>query len=1665
MSDTALLEAIRSTIKEESGEDRSESAPRLPSYVVASDTLNIANGNKTFIESALDTADSVPKFIMASMISGANQLYNIPADIGNLFGGDFERSATEDVIEDYDSDLGKFYEENKESVDLVGFIASSMVPGMAGVKVLNAGQKSLELAVASGRAGAHTAKAFGWLPNTIKKKALDKAMHEATTNSSVAGILNRNAQKAIAAGAGQNVLEAAAFELAVAGTMFNSPILEDQEIGDLLTNVAFSAGVFGIIGGAMDAAKIGFSLKNAADDAAKAARPWEHIEETSKATKAYEKLALNYEQIDSIPDIPTNVSADRAAFLKQAADSKVEKLNNKIRADLGELTKGDQEVADVLFQQLKSEAVRDQQQAVIGLTEVSRLNVTPKVTKRMEVLAKKISKDKASDKEVAEYLAMNVETGYTKIWGEGAGKLVDEKPLMLSVADTLPKNHRVKVTPTTVSNGKKSWKFSTSPKAPEWNILKVDAVEANARYIWAMDKKGLKPFQPTLKKPISINVNDLPLMEKLLRDLGDQGHRAEGVTLTGLAKNEALGSSLTEFLGKKKLEIANKLVNVRGKKGITQEEIAAITNVKNSLLSGVARREATGTFHASDILAMQSHAEAYTKKLIDQGTLPKDSAPVEIWRVPQTVKLTYDSSPFEALDNFVLENMTIIKQQQKLYAQATNNAADSILGTKWTDQLEPITNGTGGRIYTDAAPSGAGPSAIAAASQNYGTLAASMAQIGKVAANAIEEFKESTKSLLEPYLYKLGQSPEASIEWSVLNQKLRSTPGQYALNEAKDAFEPLVLVRWRKAAIAAQEAGETIPKRPNLPEGMEDLIPIKNEAVRKLAAAHIEVNGLRTAKLAGIRTAQGQQFNRAPEAFYPIPVNPKDFPHFALVSDTSITSGNHHKTLFATNERELESMVAKLKEGNPHLKIRYKDEAEEYFKARGQWDYEQTLNANYLDTAAHRKGVSAPYLPQTDPQRIVDDMMEWHMQRETGLVREAIKAKYEVPFEELRRLGDTYTSAAKSKFANTSGRFAGEKAVVNPFEDYINTALAIKKTERYPAWTNFNRMIDERFSSMFQSIEGVFQNAKTPEELAKINDIMEQAGYKGAAYDESMELFANAKASRGVLTSVVQKANSILATVVLRWDVLNAVNNAVSANVLLGAETKAVLRAIESGDANAAGKLAQLTKVKVPGTDETMFTASKLIHNSVRKFGTNTPEMQWFKENKFVTSISEQYKSTLDGISFGLNDTAKSWDTRLNGIFNKLKKAGDKGEALTGNKLAEEFNRFVAADVMKQLTDIAVDAGVMSPKESLAYINTFVNRTQGNYLASQRPMMFQGPIGQAIGLFQTYQFNLLQQLLRHVGEGHSKDAMTLLGLQASIHGMNGLPAFNAINTHLVGNASGNTQHRDAYDAVYGIAGKEGGDWLMYGAASNALGLLHPDLKINLYTRGDINPRHLTIVPTDPSQVPIVQASARFFGNLFNTAKTLNAGGDVATTLLRGLEHNALSRPLAGLAQTMQGMINPLESSYSTSKRGNIIASNDLMSLANLGRIAGAKPLDEAIALDATYRFKAYGLKDSRRRKVLGQAIKTNMIAGKELTEEQFAEFSESYAKAGGKQSGFTKWVGQLYRTANASEANKIQQNLNSPFNKAMQTIMGGRELRDFSDSTQTSLGAEELSDE
>lgn len=1648
---TAYEEALRRLQAGESPADVS-----VPSYITASDSLNVANGNQTFLEGAADVVESIPKFIGTSLISGANQLYNIPADIGNAFGGDFDTVDTLDVISSLDSDLGQFYSDNREMVDLVGFMASSTVPGMAGVKILKAGQIGLQ-SMRAGKAGAGTSEAIGLLPS-LRAGFKTKALEQAITSSSAASKINKNTTLAVAAGFGQGALEAAAFETAVAVTMFDSPLLENQDLGDFASNIFWSAGIFGLVSGGIDAVKLSTAITKVKDQAAIDARPWTFKEQHHPASKSFEKIMLDFDQIKILNETPVPIGGNspaRFTQLQNAAAAKLEALEQGIRKELGVITGGDQDAANALFNGFKGGNFNDQATTFLGLQEVSKFSASSPIAKGFEKLKKKVLGD-PDPESLDALLHSTLKTGYMKTWGEGAGTVFSEVPVTTSIIDTLKKGESIIVNDKRVIAGSKVWNFNTafnkgklsgSKKVATYDALKSDPLKAQARYMWA---DNLAPLKATEKSPFTVNVNDIPLMEKVLEDLTEA--ELIHVRFKGLAKGENPLENFQQFLGDKKIQLANRMLK-KGK--LTQDEIAASLNIKSSLLSGESLA-AGARYSRKDILALQDHAKNYTDMLVKKGALPEGHAPVNIWDIPQHLKLTYDTKTikgFEDLNNHVVENMTVIKGQQKLYQQDTGNAAALVLGEDFV-KYEDITSG---RIYSGARPSGAGPGFVTAALQDYGTLAATMSNVGQITGRVIQKFKDRTNLSLEPHLFKLGAAgnENAAIEWSVINQKLRSMPEEYALSPDGTFFEPIEISRWRKAAKEAVEKGEEAPPVPDLHPSNPRSIKIESQIVRDLAKAHIEVNGNRINGHAAMQTAKGNEYNRSPEAFYPIPVNPKKFPFFATVTDTSVTSGGHTSTIYAHTAEALQEQLDKLK-GNPQLKVRTKKEAENYWDSIGQWNYEKTVSSNYIDTALKRNGVSNPTLPTTDASKVIDEFTEWHAARDTGLAREGVRTKYTVQFAELEKLGDEFTDAATSNFSSQSTNKLARETIANPFDDYVKTALAVKKTADYPLWTELNRSVEKAFSTMYSKIGNTFRSAKNADELGEINKTMSQAGYTGAAYDAEMEIFANIRANRDELSNVVQKANSVMATVVLRWDALNAANNAISANVLLGAETKFVMRAIARGDEEAVGALSKLTRIGVPGTEDTIFSARKLIANSVKRFNRQGEDFAFFKDNGFMTRISDQYADTLSSLAYDGAESIASWNSRIDATFKRLKKAGDLGEVATGNKLAEEFNRFVAADVMKQMTDVAVTRNLMTKQEQLSYINTFVNRTQGNYVASQRPMMFHGPIGQAIGLFQTYQFNLMQNLLRHVAEGSKKDSLTLLGLQGTIHGMNGLPAFNAMNGFLIGNASGNKQHTDAYDAVNGILGQNAGNWLMYGMASNML--IVPELKVNLYTRGDINPRHPSIVPLNPLDIPSVQATGKVFKNLFDTAKSIKAGGDISTSLLTGLEHNGLSRPLAGLAITLKGLDNPEQASYSTSKRGNVIAANDFLSLTNIVRIVGGKPMDEAVALDAMYRVKAYALVDTERRAVLGKAIKSTLLAGADPSREQIDNFTSSYAELGGTQKEFSKWMAQLYKDANLSQTNAILRNLESPYNQKMQVLMGGTELRDFANTVPTTNG-------
>lgn len=1570
-----------------------------PPLMRAGDIHNLANNKASFWDDPLGDIGGIPKFIGLGIASGLNQLYNIAPTIGNWFGGDFEHNKLADTIANYDSDLAQYYEEHQQGIDVLGFALSSIVPGSAGVKALHAaqgikvssaGQVALNSAVETGVFGSNISKATGLLAPSVERNVL-KATEQFITSGSPFKVQNAQVLRALGAGVGQSALEGAAFEIAVAATMYNSPILENQDLGDMFSNVMWGAGLFGAIGGAFTAAKTIGSIKKGIGAFDVESSPWKHIEQGKAGTSPADNILLYNEQRLSMPSVVPGTAYD--SKLIELGKVKQTQLETMIRGEFTKLSPNDPISADIMFKNL---LLQDSKTATSKLWELKEaVRLTDKTTGEKLLTSFWRGKKEGASTLDAGIEALEHNTTYVQLRGARAGKISDEAPVVTYLADTVKAGTDIKLSAKGIKIGATTTLFDATKS---FDIIKAKHHIVEARQAWAREYFHVK--EGTI-----IEAVDIPLLDSAYKQVLE-GAPMPLIKLGDVTFQPANANEFLDNIRTFKQDVAKELIK---KRKMPQELAAKVVNVKSDWLSGnTVGSEVDNIF--ADLADIAAHNERY-------GTDVKN-----MLEIPSVLKLGYKKDRMTGEDGNWLHGMESIQRQQRLYQDSADRIAATVLGEDYTKMI-PITM----EEITKATRMGAGASFISFASGNYGSLGSKFEFLGKATTDIINSKKAAARDVLEPLLYKLQNDQAATIEWSTLMQTVRGSQHRF---KVADDGKSLVLA---DDALAAKlfEAGEKVPS-----------IALKSQVVRDLARAHVEVNGTRVANLNAVRASQGMQSNRKVDTFYAPPPNPKDYPFFAFVVDPAITGTGHSKMLYAATEEELKVQMTQVRAQFPEFKVMEKGAAENYYKSVGQFDYEKTLNENYINTALNRKGTSAPFLVKTDPQQVADELLQWHLGAEAGVVRETVSHVYETQFEALRKLGEQYTLAATSKYGGSSLVKYAESNVQNPYTDYIKTALGINKAHEYPFWIPVQKMFDNKVSQLWQAVRGASVDIKSSSDLQKINGLLQEAGYKGAYYDAALNSAVNSKLPRGLLTSYVQESNAVLSLFALRLDPLNALNNVIGSNVLVNTEIRSLLRNIESKNSDAAGELTKLMKLSLPGTDKQVLNHGRLIANAIKDFHSSDKTLhQFFKDNKFTTDIRTQYMSSLDVMALREGETVAGLETKRKQLVELGKKWAGKGEKISGNTIAEEFNRFVSAHVMKQITDVAVKHGVMDSKTALSYINTFVNRTQGNFMAAQRPMMFQGPVGQAIGLFQTYQFNLLQNLFRHVAEGTAKDTAMLLGLQGSIYGMNGLPAFNAINTHIIGNASGNTDHRDLYSAVYGGAGKDAGDWLMYGLASNMF--LHPDLKVNMYTRGDINPRHVTIIPTNPADVPFINAQIKFFGNIFDTVGKMGDGGNAANILLQGIEHNGVSRPLAGLAQTMEAFTNPQLQVVSTNKRGNIVGSNDLMSLMTLGRLLGGKPLDEALTQDSYFRLTAYSADNSAKTAKLGEVVKSTMQAGNAPTQEQMESFLTQYVEAGGKQSGFNKFMMRQLKNATKSQAEQVRDSLTKPYSTTLQQVMGG----------------------
>jgi hypothetical protein len=247
--------------------ESSFSAPEqdtTPEYVKAADLHNLGNVKKSFFDSVGDAFFNSPDFVQTAFLSGYNSFYNSGMAIGRVLGITDEKDReTAAFISNVDSDLGAYYRKDPASVDTAGFLLSSIVPGIGGVKLLNAGQKALAGA-RYGFVGTNIGTALG-LRTPMVETYIATAVKEIASGQALYANIGANGVKALSAGIYQNVLEGIAFESTIQATMFASPVLNEQTKSDIVWNVA-TGGLFqGVLGGAFHAATTFGAIKKGVD--------------------------------------------------------------------------------------------------------------------------------------------------------------------------------------------------------------------------------------------------------------------------------------------------------------------------------------------------------------------------------------------------------------------------------------------------------------------------------------------------------------------------------------------------------------------------------------------------------------------------------------------------------------------------------------------------------------------------------------------------------------------------------------------------------------------------------------------------------------------------------------------------------------------------------------------------------------------------------------------------------------------------------------------------------------------------------------------------------------------------------------------------------------------------------------------------------------------------------------------------------------------------------------------------------------------------------------------------------------------------------------------------------------------------------------------------------
>jgi len=1692
--------------------------------VLGADTANLQESGLSSLTSAI--TQGAPAAAASGLLS-----------IWNTFQPAEDEVNTANFIRDIDSSMGDYYDTHKEAVDMVGFVGTSFIPGLAGIKALKLAR--------SGNALGSVGRALNLAP-TKKAQYLEQAMQEiGRTGGAIPKLGTAARMKNIGWEAADQALQGLAFESAVALTMSDSPVFDNSTAGDFAWNMTLGTVLSGVIGGPLASIGARGILKSVQADVEAAKRSTDVVfdfqklglmpgtstllfaENIAKLPDQFVNIKVNYKYDGVAKSVVLEDSAEMLADTRKAA---VKAGEQKLALSFNELAKGNEIVGQAYLGLIKD--------GMIAAREAGKT-----VDEQIELVRGYLNNVQTIGAVDLDKVAVNSRKFYVTIEPEDLMNLYSTTRIPGKTGKSAYQLAEEATRETLKTRSFESTGFPTLKAAWRANVDADVLIMPNGRAaINPNSKQVTRIFEDITKVDMFVNVRtgvvtpesvvhfaDTIQPGKLFSTVdsigvGNKAYPQAATQLPDMARAAVEGSArwawVAKFGAKGSTASVADLFRLTGgtidsldlpvlarvlelQKELGPDSVAKfmikhdgdVVSVQDFLTSG-------GTLQAKkyevlqgelmlgehyDLSHISAHLNApedFIEEAIQRDFIPpgtgetiKADYPVADALAPKSVRATWNFKP--AFKESGLDPVELYEQNfgpaflastalsrfynQEIREQIGTTGFNVVVGEFAKNFPEAPKN-----LSASTSQAGAGAQLAGASNADYGNLGKLYVQeTGKQVANTTQAIRDAEMLTMTPAINAIKANPAAAAELGVLTNALRKSKYRYQLDP--DGLRRIVstdaVKMAQKEKITIDEAIDSL-----VAEGkVGHVIDIENKEVMDFWDYHAKINGARQQKFTVLHNATGLSVTaQNADVIYVPPVNTVKYPYHAFVTTKKQVGIASDVTMVtAKDEASLRKLVEEI--DTARYDVHYKKDSELYHKAKGDYDYQMTVHESTINSDLSRTGKLADFFPETNAQSVLTDYLEFHSKQTDRLIRTAVQVKDRQFFGEMQFLSDNYRRVSESTATGFTTML--KKKVADPFGDYIKTALNVSKQQEFPLLDSLNEFIDKVGLSIGKQFELSHEMAAlkknivdpvTKQEMtpwAYADKVSKNAGL-GMPYgtDTANALVnsyieANKSFPRNVIRESFQKANMLLANFTLRLDFANSLINTISTAIMVGTEMQSI-KGMIAGDNKLAGFLTELRTVGVPGQTMRVPTTTKLLGNAINSFfgADKTALLTRYKDIGAVKTVLSTYHDVLDDLAFNSVLNPAKWTDKVNASVDKMAN-------YTGNNFSEEFTRFITADVMRQLTDPLIGAGKMSIKDQNSYINVFVNRVQGNYVTSQRPVIFQGTTGAAVSLFQTYAFNVLQQLHRHIEGRDAKTLATFAGLQSTVFGFNGLPFFDAVNTHLIGSQiSGNTYHGDAY-SVLPAFNKELGDWMLYGTAS-AFPLFSGTAPA-LYSRGDINPRHLTVIPVNPMDVPAVQASMKLVGTIAEMGKNMVGGADITDSLLNGLEHQGISRPLAGFAQLLAGR--------STTGSGALIsASNDLavtnrfaavgerlLSVEGVSRLAGARPMDEAVALNNLYRNKAYDALDKQRLESLGRTVKATLRNGEAPSEDDLSTFMGKYAAAGGRQENFSGAMQRWQRDASVSVINRTANNLSKNSSRRMQELMGGYVAPDFTSEPQT----------